>query len=261
MDRARAARSATKRRIATVDFDRRPSFQFPFALPDGAPPPAPCIRQMVQPFTAGLLQVRILPLMLAEQRGASCNLVCFASPTAARSKFFGVFDMRFTPLFAACIFLAEPVLAGPDQTTQHLIGDSASMLDFGILRIDLLLQKDNLGFANYDWDANRITVQALLFERPPTTSETENDPEKWCAEWVSRVRLTGGINTKTGEPFGKSSFFASRFGHEGFSRNSEPDDLLQQIDKLINLECYAAVDDKSVTVTAPLVGTGYMVAK
>ena len=46
-------RSATARRMASASCDRAPCRQFPFPGPVGAPPPAPCIRQTVQPVTAG----------------------------------------------------------------------------------------------------------------------------------------------------------------------------------------------------------------
>ena len=61
-------------RSATASQQRPPCFQFGFARPVGAPPPAPCIRQTVHPRTAGARQVRPERFDLAVQRGAQWAL-------------------------------------------------------------------------------------------------------------------------------------------------------------------------------------------
>ena len=60
---------------ANPSFVKAPVLKFPFRLPVGAPPPAPCIRQTLFPGTAGPRHCSPERLERAEQRGAAFKRV------------------------------------------------------------------------------------------------------------------------------------------------------------------------------------------
>lgn len=71
--RAMRDSSAPIRRIAVTSWLRSPCFHMPLRGPEGAPPPAPCIRQTVQPLTAGAWHGLPDRFDVARHRCASCR--------------------------------------------------------------------------------------------------------------------------------------------------------------------------------------------
>lgn len=164
-------------------------------------------------------------------------------------------------LFAALIFgaFSFEANAGPDATINHLMDDSVSMLDFGILRMNLTLKEKDLGGATYLWDENRIVISHILTLKYFGDHEAA---ENACAEWVKNVRRVAWIDTETGKPTFSTSWFATYFSHNGFKRLSAPQDLDENLDKIFQLKCIAFTEDgQALTVTAPLIGTGYSLEK
>lgn len=155
------------------------------------------------------------------------------------------------------ILMLRPAVAGPDDTTQNLISDPASMLDIGILRIDLALRSQDLGFLLFDWNANRLYVQKIILDGFPDAKSAEEA----CASWVWNVRKLADIDRETGKPYGAHSRFADFFSHEGFQRNNTPGSLYVDLDRLFILNCSAYGAEGSVSVTAPLLGTTYSIEK
>lgn len=99
--------------------------------------------------------------------------------------------------------LPSALEAGPDDTVKHLMNDSASMLDFGLLRLDLILAHESLGTSYYLWDQNQIVIAETFFD----TSSRER-AEKTCAEWISDVRKLAFVRQKDGKPVFESSRFS-----------------------------------------------------
>lgn len=157
--------------------------------------------------------------------------------------------------FFALFLVPERLVAQPDGTTRHLMQDSVSMLDFGLLRLNINLERDNLGLADFNWDRNRIVIHTWLSE------ETRDAAEEVCAEWVSEVRTRGGISRESGKPALESSSFSRLFGHYSFERGNILDGLYKNIDQLFVLECNQFNVIPPVMVTAPLLGTGYSLRK
>lgn len=162
---------------------------------------------------------------------------------------------RLLPVIALCLLPAR-LFAGPDETTQYLMNDSASMLDLGMLTLNLRLSQNKLGYASYDWDANRIRIKYLLFQEL-----NDEEAEEACAAWVQRVRVYAGINIKTGQPALETSSFAELFTHYGFQRKSEIDNLRHNIDKMVTLQYQHVRSGNPIMVNAPLLGTGYSLVK
>jgi len=152
--------------------------------------------------------------------------------------------------------LPESAIAGPDETTQHLMNDTASMLDFGLLRLNLKLEADNLGTASYNWEENRIQISLFSLEKG-TVESAEID----CANWIDAVRVKAGIDLDAGQSKTGSSSFANLFTHYGFERRSVMEGLQGKIDKIITLGCYQWGTKKPVTIKAPLLGKGYSLQK
>jgi hypothetical protein len=163
--------------------------------------------------------------------------------------------MRLALIIALCA-LPSMVQPGPDETVKYLMQDSASMLDFGLLRLNIDLQNENLGRAFYDWDENRIRIG---FFRPDKT--TSENAEKECAEWVKAVRVAAFIDLETGKPFLENSMLSDYFTHSGFARANPLADLTGKIDSIIVLRCNFWGLNPAVIVDAPLMGTGYSLAK
>lgn len=159
---------------------------------------------------------------------------------------------------AFCSLVFRSATAGPDETTQNLISDPASMMDIGILRTEIELKSQNLGHMAFDWDENRLNVHKLIFEGEyPDQASAELE----CATWIGKVRGIAGIKKDTGKPYGNHSLFAENFSHAGFQRGSTPENLLVDLDKLFVLNCWVYTPPVSVEVTAPLLGTSYSVVK
>lgn len=150
-----------------------------------------------------------------------------------------------------------PAVAGPDQTTQKLINDPVSMLDLGVFKADLALSRRELGFMNFSWDSNRFTISTYKLGGFADAQAAESA----CASWIAEVRELGGLDTKTGKPFGPHSWFAQNFSHEGFERVGTSETLYSDLDRLFDLNCTAIAGADTVVVTAALLGTTYSLRK
>lgn len=144
-----------------------------------------------------------------------------------------------------------PAHAGPDAAATYIMGEPASLMDIGMLRLERHL--DGAAWVIYDWDSNTFVLTTF---RPAT----EGDPgaqERACVEWVSEIRSLAAINKETGKPYGQGSVFADMFTHTGFVRKNQPDNLLEQIDRMFQLRCFGGGE----RIEAPLLGAGYSVAR
>ena len=171
-----------------------------------------------------------------------------------------------------CFGAAFPaaLTAGPDETTNTLMNDSVSILDWGILRTELYLAQQNLiipAQVSFDWDSNEIRISAWQFGGNDTTTEVQ--AKAVCSDWFFGVRVSGGISTETGEPyFSEVSTYANFFGHEGFVRNFDSIEykaLLAKLDRKIELSATILMDIsksdglQSVKCSGPLLGVGFAV--
>ena len=159
--------------------------------------------------------------------------------------------------------MSGAVSAGPDEATKWLMGDPITMMDYGIYKINIALHEDWYpigGTSEFQWDDNRIVITSRV------ETGAQKEVEDSCSKWVERVRLRGGLKLDTGMPYGDSSAFALMFSHEGFEKLSAPKDLYKNIDAVLALNCwglYSEADGKMgyLTITSPLLGTGYSVKK
>ncbi len=179
------------------------------------------------------------------------------------------------PLVALTSTLAPitlPAHAGPDDTTKLFMNRPATLLDLGMLRLNLLL--DEIGdesyypsglpspYVSYHWDRDRIVISVIKFSHDSASKEGE----ELCAEWISFLRARANVSSKTGEAAG-GSYFVDQFTHSGFT-NESITQATPKLDRKFQLRCSLNIRNKSknseryfrtITVTAPLLGTSYSV--
>lgn len=159
-------------------------------------------------------------------------------------------------LFPSALF------AGPDKTTQHLMNDPLTMMDFGLYQIRETLRQSEMpdgsamvGGAAFDWDGNRIRIERFQY------ANTSVDFESACAEWISTVRQIAGVNRDTGAAFAGYSNFARYFDHISFNRLNAPEGWQRDLDKLFELKCASYSITPEIIITAPLLGKTYSVER
>jgi hypothetical protein len=170
---------------------------------------------------------------------------------------------RAAAIAALVCLTATSVQSGPDATTNWLISDPVSALDFGIYRLEQHLSQGWFpigGIVYFDWEANRLVISKF------GGSGTATAVEAGCASWIQSVRNSAGLRADNGLPYGSASSFAQFFSHNGFERTNAPKNLYSDIDSLLTLNCASWFNDGGgktgvVTITTPLLGTGYSVKK
>lgn len=138
-----------------------------------------------------------------------------------------------------CGITGTNVSAGPDDTTKELMNESVSLLDWGNLRLQLILNRrpysGNFSYVDYDFDANTINI-AHLVER----KTTEDEAEKYCHRWFASVREWAGYDS-SGELDSertKYGLFASLYAHNGYIQGGDKDHdaRLADLEKKFRLE-------------------------
>ena len=160
-----------------------------------------------------------------------------------------------------CTCLADLAQAGPDEVTNRLMEEKVSLLDWGVFRVQLLLEKTNdLSSASvfFDWDMNQIKIMDADFTMMDQGLSDVTVAE--CEKWFVAVRRAGYVNEKTGKPyFGDSSLFAELFSHEGWTatiNGKATEDVVKQIDQKIVLEYSIALSAENVGDVERLICTG-----
>jgi len=135
------------------------------------------------------------------------------------------------PIAFAAMLCASPGFADPGHTTRKLMDTSPSMLDFGILRLDVHL---DFAWATYDWKNDDINIF------PEAFGLSGED----CKEFIERSRLRAGYIGPKGEldPNLAYSIFAALFSHEGYilGGKENQEKLLQELDQKILVKCHTA---------------------
>lgn len=159
----------------------------------------------------------------------------------------------------------SPAIAGPDATVNDLMSEPLSLLDWGIWRTaEYLDGKEGRpgAWAEYDFDSNTIQIQSYALYEDANEAEVSGYKEL-CADWIAKVRTASGVNSDTGEPHGKYTFFSGFFRHQGYIRGeqSESDERLKDLDKKFRVRFEIRTDYWTAVVRceAPLLGKGFAV--
>lgn len=171
-----------------------------------------------------------------------------------------------------CTFVASesaPAQAGPDETTSRLMNEYVSLLDFGILRLQMRL--DGLTtipstYVTFDWENNVILVSSYSVD-----SEWPRDRvEQACTDWFTSIRQNAGINAGTGKLYGvfTYSLFSGLFTHHGYSNTisgKSTEEAAKALDQKYRLQftwnSYSTTpgEVETLTCSGPLIDKGYSI--
>lgn len=151
--------------------------------------------------------------------------------------------------------------AGPDASSTYLMDAPVSLMDLGVLKMNLLLEKKVGGYASYDWDSNKIRIGAP-YEVQFISLPSLEIAEAACAKWISDVKGAFSVDAETGKViFFEHSTAAGFFAHDGFERKNTPETLYSDIDNMIVLNCYAGDGTDRISTSSPLLAKGYSLTK
>lgn len=156
--------------------------------------------------------------------------------------------------------------AGPDATTNFLMNDSPSMLDWGMFRMEQSLGR-HIDYGaqtsvHFSFEDNQIVIRRFRLvadQYDPDALEID------CSEWFSTIRVGGYVDPDTGEIYTEelhNSRYADMFSHNGYTRTvagTSSDEILPDIDKRIFLsfQTIGPRDELHLTCTGPLLDTGF----
>ena len=184
--------------------------------------------------------------------------------------------MRLLTLFLLIVITSPGVVrAEPGPVVNWLINEPASLFDIGMMKLrdDIIQLEEEVDdqFANdvitfssidnwYDWDKNRLYIEytALL------KSNLDDDFIKsFCKSTLDRFRVNAAL-TKRDKHWsyfisGKGSYYAQKFGHEGYVKKNEPKDLHNKLDKIIELRAALRTPTKQIICSSPLLEAGFSV--
>lgn len=173
---------------------------------------------------------------------------------------------------AFCSVLASqslPAQAGPDETTQRLMNEYVSLLDFGILRLQMRLDALTTipsTYVTFDWENNTVVISSYSVD-----SEWPRDRvEQACTDWFRIIRQNAGINAGTGELYGvfTYSLFSGLFTHYGYSNTiagKSTEEAAKILDQKYRLQftwnSYSSTpgEVETLTCSGPLLDKGYSI--
>ena len=167
-------------------------------------------------------------------------------------------------LASGCLLLVVvPAAAGPDQTAEYLMEDSASMLDLGVLRLEMELSDRVSKWVRpadisvfYEWSSNCLVVEALAND---SLFMSETDAKTWAEFAVQRIRSALGYSGSTGErTLGDLIPLRRYFAHTGFARGDEPETLYEELEEMLEIRVLIGMEgytDLYMSCRGELTGT------
>lgn len=175
------------------------------------------------------------------------------------SRFTPTLTLKSHPLTKSTLWLLLSLACAtansePTNSIKYLITEPASMMDIGLLRLNIdLRNKKELGHAgtSYDWDKNKLN---LIFI-PQDILEDQGAAKQWCQETFSKVRTMFLVDidaSKTHENR-RASSFGRYFTHKGYASKKQPADLLHDIDDIVELTAIVYHQNTTLECNGPLV--------
>lgn len=135
--------------------------------------------------------------------------------------------------------------ADPDSVTDHLMDESPSLLDWGLMRLENKLESNDklllTPTVTFDWNSDTITIFSFDTESP--SENTKEESVQHCSEWFEIVRTSAGVSPWTNELRGQlASVFSVLFAHNGYRRHHNGksiDDFLHDLDNKFLLEFHS----------------------
>lgn len=151
------------------------------------------------------------------------------------------------------LLLGSPGQSAPDAYAQYALKEPVTLMDLGLFKAELLLEKSLDGFrqrtgtlvltyVKYDADSNRILFNVSLPDAPISNIQ--------CKQIVDEVRRAGAI--RDGRPIEglPHSIYANGFKHEGRSGTGAPDGYLAGLDRITEIRVIGETE-----CSGPLLGT------
>ena len=95
--------------------------------------------------------------------------------------------------------------------------EPASVFDVGIVLLNFDLKRNNLGWARYDWESNRILILKDNLNSSMLTKEN-------CKHFINKIKNNGGVLNNGTAPLGHS-LYSKYFAHKGYKAKKTPKDI------------------------------------
>lgn len=162
-------------------------------------------------------------------------------------------------LAISAILPAQQLKAGPDELSNWLMSEPASMMDLGLLRADLRYQDVKYFIETmYDWEEDDIVITGLGYSK----GSDEQPAQNTCAEFFDEIRHKNFI--RDGKAIAPELSSAASFSHYGFTRGRQSDDDFYQgiINKMkirIYVDFGVREAGRTLECTGPMEGKGFSV--
>ena len=135
----------------------------------------------------------------------------------------------------------------PDSTIKYLINEPVTMLDWGLHRLNNILEKRELSAfdaamaMNYDWETNRFKViVAAAFK-----ATTEPTAKSLCKNAIGEIKQSFFVDHETGKPMVAGfSNMGSFFSHSGFKTGETPVDVGRKLERITFVEVHVPLSQK-----------------
>ena len=140
-------------------------------------------------------------------------------------------------MFVACILGAAIVQAEPSPSVRYLMGESVSLFEWGIFRLQLTMETLNTGYeasakqtanVEYDWPKNQLTVKVIVY--PRYRSFQKATARQVCGSIMQEMKLEFGVDPRLGRRIG------TFFHHQQFETTDVPKNMDADLEAITNLE-------------------------
>lgn len=166
------------------------------------------------------------------------------------------------PIVVFLLFIAVGISkAEPTPTVSYLMNTPVSMLDFGMFKLNTLLNdesaklmisktKPTIG-VDYDWDSNRIKIIILYYSKKELNEV--HDMKKEITLLIEQIKgAYFQYEHKAGKPTRARKFGVSMidrcFTPPGFVSAVQPKNLVEELDKIIEINIIVTVLGGSKTI-------------
>jgi len=146
------------------------------------------------------------------------------------------------------LFGSDLSLAGSSGAVKYLVDEPASMLDIGILRVEMQLESQmEIGaLLTPELDKNRFVITSIVRGADKSVEAAKG----LCRKVIGDIKDV--FLVRAASSFGYS-LFAHSFAHRGYSRDTEPEGLLKAIDDMAVIEIISMHSDGRVKCKSELI--------
>ncbi len=151
--------------------------------------------------------------------------------------------LRHLPL--ALVLLTTPILAEPSPSISYLMNEPVSMLDWGIYRLQSLIEyqgvieapvetfQKQICLVLYDWDTNRLRLSFMIYPRFRSLQKTP--AKQVCSSIVMRIRQIFGC-APGWESTRRITGIGTHFHHRFYEKKDYPETLDRDIEAITYID-------------------------